>query len=309
VPAEKAAPAAEELAGRGRTPVYVAVDGELRALLGLADEPKPAAAEAIRALRDMGLEVVMLTGDTRAAARAVAARLGIREVLAEVRPEEKAARVCELQEGGRVVAMVGDGVNDAPALAQADIGVAIGTGTDIAKEASDITLVAGDPRSVVSAIELSRRTMRVIRQNLFWAFFYNSAGIPVAAGILYPFLGQAGLLSPTVAAAAMAASSVTVVANSLRLRRYRPRFGQLSACVSMAGNGEEVGEMTETTLKVGGMSCGHCRRAVEKALASLDGVVKVEVDLERGEVRVAHEQGRPSEDDLKTAVREAGYEV
>jgi Cu+-exporting ATPase len=217
---------AERLSIGGRTPVYVAWDGVARAVIGLGDEAKPTAAEAVQVLRGMGLEVVMLTGDTRAAAVAVARRLGVDKVLAEVLPAEKASAIREMQEGGRVVAMVGDGVNDAPALAQADIGVAIGTGVDVAKEASDITLVAGDPRGVVTAIDLSRRTLRIIRQNLFWAFFYNSAGIPVAAGLLYPWLGQAGLLSPTVAAAAMAASSITVVANSLRLRGYRPRFGR-----------------------------------------------------------------------------------
>ncbi len=221
----KAEEAAARLAEDGRTPVYVAWGGQARAVIGLADEAKPTASEAVRALRDMDLDVVMLTGDTRRAAAAVARRLGVDGVLAEVLPAEKADKVRELQEGGRVVAMVGDGVNDAPALAQADIGVAIGTGTDVAKEASDITLIAGDPRGVVTAIDLSRRTIAVIRQNLFWAFFYNTAGIPVAAGILYPFLGTAGLLSPTVAAAAMALSSVTVVANSLRLRGYHPRFG------------------------------------------------------------------------------------
>ncbi len=222
----RAGEAAERLSAVGRTPVYVAWDGQARAVIGLGDEAKPTAAEAVQALRGMGLEVVMLTGDTRAAAVAVARRLGVDKVLAEVLPADKASAIREMQEGGRVVAMVGDGVNDAPALAQADIGVAIGTGVDVAKEASDITLVAGDPRGVVTAIDLSRRTLRIIRQNLFWAFFYNSAGIPVAAGLLYPWLGQAGLLSPVVAAAAMAGSSITVVANSLRLRGHRPRFGR-----------------------------------------------------------------------------------
>jgi len=222
VPTAAAVRAAGELARRGRTPVYVAVDGNLRAVLGLADEPKPTAAATVRSLTAMGFEVAMLTGDTEAAARAVASRLGIRKVLAQIHPGEKAARIRELQEGGRVVAMVGDGVNDAPALAQADIGVAIGTGTDIAKEASDITLVSGDPLGVALAIDLSRHTMRVIRQNLFWAFFYNSAGIPVAAGALYPFLGRDGLLSPTVAAAAMADSRGRPGGRSRDRPRSRP---------------------------------------------------------------------------------------
>jgi Cu+-exporting ATPase len=249
----------------------------------------------------------MLTGDTREAAQAVAGRLGIETVLAEVLPGDKAEMIQKLQEGGRVVAMVGDGVNDAPALAQADIGVAIGTGTDIAKEASDITLVTGDPRGVVTAIDLSRRTIRVIRQNLFWAFAYNTAGIPVAAGVLYPIFGLAGLLNPTVAAAAMAASSVTVVTNSLRLRRYRPRYG----AEDYVRTGKEVEPLaeTETVMKVSGMSCDHCRRAVETALSGLDGVIHVEVNLERGEVRVTHEDGRPEIEALKETVRRAGYEA
>ena len=323
--------AAERLAAEGRTPVYVAWDGRARAVLGLADEPKPTAAEAVRALREMGLEVVMLTGDARAAASAVAKRLGVDKVLAEVPPADKAEKVRELQQGGRVVAMVGDGVNDAPALAQADIGVAIGTGTDVAKEASDITLVAGDPRGVVTAIDLSRRTMAVIRQNLFWAFFYNSAGIPIAAGVLYPLLGPSGLLSPTVAAAAMALSSVTVVTNSLRLRRYRPRFGaEEFVRTGRVGRREEstgpskeptaalkegpfeerkAPAMDETVIKVGGMTCDHCKMAVTRALQGLPGVKEVEVSLERGEARVKHEPGTPTEAAMKEAVRRAGYEA
>ncbi len=316
-----AAEAAAALAEEGRTAVYVAVDGRVRAVIGVADEPKPTAREAVRALQEMGLEVVLLTGDDRRAAGAVARRLGIREVMAEVLPADKAARVSELQQGGRVVAMVGDGINDAPALAQADIGIAIGTGTDVAKEASDITLVTGDPRGVVTAIDLSRRTMRVIRQNLFWAFFYNVLGIPVAAGALFPFFGRAGLLSPTVAAAAMAASSVTVVSNSLRLGRYRPRFGGDPAGEARAaglgtrreasreGAGRGVEDMAETLVKVRGMSCDHCRTAVEKALAALEGVREVEVSLQRGEAVVKHEEGRPSLEEMKRAVREAGYEA
>jgi Cu+-exporting ATPase len=222
------ADAAALLARDGRTPVWIAWDGRVRAVVGLSDEPKPTAAEAVAALGAMGLTVVMLTGDSQEAATAVARRLGVIKVLAEVLPGEKAAVIRELQKEG-LVAMVGDGVNDAPALAQADVGVAIGTGTDVAKEASDITLIAGDPYGVVTAIDLSRRTLGVIRQNLFWAFFYNSAGIPVAAGLLYPFWGEAGLLSPVIAALAMAASSITVILNSLRLRRCRPRLGRDSS--------------------------------------------------------------------------------
>jgi Cu+-exporting ATPase len=209
--------AAAELAARGRTPVFVAVDGRPAGLLAVADPIKPGARGAIAGMKRMGLEVVMLTGDHPRTAEAVAREAGIDRVVAGVLPEGKVAEVRRLQEGGAVVAMVGDGINDAPALAQADVGIAIGTGTDVAMEASDVTLMRGDLEGVVSAIALSRRTMRVTRQNLFWAFVYNVVGIPVAAGALYPLFGI--LLSPVLASAAMALSSVSVVSNSLRLRR------------------------------------------------------------------------------------------
>jgi Cu+-exporting ATPase len=203
----------------GRTVVYVAVDGAAAGVIGVADEIKPDSKEAVGALQRLGLEVVMLTGDSRRTAEAVAREVGIRDVLAEVLPEGKAAEVKKLQAAGKRVAMVGDGINDAPALAAADIGIAIGTGTDVAIEASDITLIRGSLGGVVTAIALSRQTIKVIRQNLFWAFVYNTLGIPLAAGALYPFTGW--LLSPVVASAAMALSSVSVVANSLRLKRFR----------------------------------------------------------------------------------------
>ncbi|MBW8875160.1 MAG: copper-translocating P-type ATPase [Acidobacteria bacterium] len=210
---------AERLAGEGKTPVYAAVDGALAGLLAVADPLKPSSLEAIARLRRMGLDVVLLTGDNRRTAAAVARQAGIDRVVAEVLPDGKVAEVQRLQKEGAVVAMVGDGVNDAPALAQADVGIAIGTGTDIAVEASDITLMRGDPRGVATAIALSRRTMRTMKENLFWAFVYNVIGIPVAAGVLYPLFGV--LLSPILASAAMALSSVSVVTNSLRLRRAR----------------------------------------------------------------------------------------
>ncbi|HEX8127812.1 MAG TPA: heavy metal translocating P-type ATPase [Pyrinomonadaceae bacterium] len=203
----------------GRTVVYVAVDGAAAGLLAVADEIKADSKEAIGALQRLGLEVLMLTGDSRPTAEAVAREVGITRVLAEVLPEGKAAEVKKLQAEGKRVAMVGDGLNDAPALAAADTGIAIGTGTDVAIEASDITLIRGSLHGVVTSIALSRQTIKVIRQNLFWAFVYNTLGIPLAAGALYPFTGW--LLSPVVASAAMALSSVSVVANSLRLRRFR----------------------------------------------------------------------------------------
>ncbi|HOM83275.1 MAG TPA: heavy metal translocating P-type ATPase [Armatimonadota bacterium] len=211
--------AVRRLTEAGKTPLCVADEDRVLGVLAVADTLKPGAAEAVARLRQMGLEVVLLTGDNRRTAEAVAREAGIDRVLAEVLPGEKAEEVRRLQAVGKRVAMVGDGINDAPALAAADIGIAIGTGTDVAIESSDITLVRGDVRSIADAIALSRATMRTIRQNLFWSFFYNSALIPLAAGALYPSLGI--LLNPMLAAAAMAFSSVSVVLNSLRLRRFR----------------------------------------------------------------------------------------
>ena len=196
------------------------------AVFGIADTLKASSRAAVTELLRLGLDVIMLTGDNELTARAIAKEAGITRVLADVRPDEKAAQVRKLQAEGKLVAMVGDGVNDAPALAQADVGIAIGTGTDIAIESSAVTLMSGDLRGVVTAISLSRATMRNIKQNLFWAFAYNIALIPVAAGLLYPFFGI--LLDPIFAAAAMALSSVTVVSNALRLRRWQPQGSRAS---------------------------------------------------------------------------------
>jgi P-type Cu+ transporter len=208
---------ADQLAAEGHTPLFVALDAALGGLVTVADPVKPESAEAVARLRRMGLETVLLSGDISATAEAVGRTVGVDRVVADVLPEAKLAEIRRLQERGRSVAMVGDGLNDAPALAQADVGVAMGTGTDVAMEAGAVTLMRGDPRGVPEAILLARSTMRVIRQNLFWAFIYNVIGIPVAAGVLYPAFGLR--LTPTMAAAAMAVSSVTVVSNSLRLRR------------------------------------------------------------------------------------------
>jgi Cu+-exporting ATPase len=219
----------------GKTVMFLGRDSQVAGIIALADTLKPGAREVLQALHKMGIQTAMLTGDNQRTAEAIAREAGIDRVLAEVLPEHKAGEVKKLQEEGKVVAMVGDGINDAPALAQADIGIAIGTGTDVAVETGDITLISGDLGGVATAISLSKRTMRTIRQNLFWAFAYNTALIPIAAGVLYLvfgktgvpsglhfILGEYGFLNPILAAAAMAASSITVISNSLRLRRFKP---------------------------------------------------------------------------------------
>jgi len=208
---------AEELRSRGQTVVFVGIEGQAAGLLGIADPVKVSTPSALAELRKDGLRIVMLTGDSRATAAAVARELGIQEFEAEVLPNKKSETVSRLQNTGRVVAMAGDGINDAPALAQADVGIAMGTGTDVAIESAGITLVKGDLAGIVRARKLSRATMKNIRQNLFFAFIYNSVGVPIAAGVLYPFFGL--LLSPILAAAAMSLSSVSVITNSLRLRK------------------------------------------------------------------------------------------
>jgi Cu+-exporting ATPase len=224
----------DKLAREGKTPIFVAVDGVPAGLVAVADVVREESREAIGRLHALGLEVAMLTGDNRRTAEAIARKLGIDRVVAEVRPEEKSNEVKRLQAEGKQVGMVGDGINDAPALAQADVGIAIGTGTDVAMEAADVTLISGDVQGVARAIGLSKATVRNIKQNLFWAFAYNVALIPVAAGVLYPLfsdgsvpdilrpvLGEYGFLNPVLAAGAMALSSVTVVSNALRLRRAK----------------------------------------------------------------------------------------
>ena len=214
----------EALAANGKTPMFIAVDGAAAGIIAVADVPKQSSARAIRTMRDMGLEVVMITGDNRRTAEAIAAQVGVDRVFAEVLPHEKASAVKRLQAEGRKVAMVGDGINDAAALAQADVGIAIGSGTDVAIESADIVLMKSDLMDVAAAVQLSKATIRNIKQNLFWAFCYNVLGIPIAAGILHVFGGP--LLNPIFAAAAMSLSSVSVVSNALRLRRLSLRQGR-----------------------------------------------------------------------------------
>ena len=215
-----AAAARDRLEAEGKTVIFAAVEGSLAGLIALSDMVRPEARETVAKLQAAGLDVILLTGDNKRTAQAVGRQVGISQIHAEVLPGRKAEEVRRLQSEGRVVAMVGDGINDAPALAQADLGIAVGRGTDVAIETADIVLMHDDLAGVAAAIELSRRTMATIKQNLFWAFFYNAVGIPLAAGALYPWTGW--LLSPIIASAAMAFSSVSVVTNSLRLRRFRP---------------------------------------------------------------------------------------
>jgi Cu+-exporting ATPase len=215
---------AQQLAGEGKTPMYVAIDGRTAGLVAVADTIKPDSVAAIARLRRAGLVVVMITGDNERTAQAIARQVGVDRVLAEVLPQDKAHEVQKLQLEGKKVGMVGDGINDAPALTQADVGFAIGTGTDVAIEASDVTLVGGSLQSVATAIEISQATMLNIKQNLVGAFVYNGAGLPIAAGVFYPLFGV--LLSPLIGAAAMAFSSLTVVSNANRLRRWHPREAQ-----------------------------------------------------------------------------------
>ncbi len=234
IPLDAYEPAAQTMASDGKTPVFVALDGKPIGVIAIADTIRPEAQSAVAQIKQAGIDVVMLTGDNRRTAHAVARQVGIDRVVADVLPADKAAHIQTLQREGKVVGMVGDGINDTPSLAQADVGFAIGAGSDVALEAADITLVSGNLRAVSHAIRLSKATMRAIRQNLFWAFAYNVALIPIAAGVLYPLfaangvpdpltpaLGEHGFLNPILAAAAMAVSSVTVLINSLRLRRFK----------------------------------------------------------------------------------------
>ena len=306
-----AAAEAGRLAKEGKTPLYFAADGKLLGLVAAADPVKPTSAAAIRQLQAMGLKVIMLTGDNARTAEAIRASLGIEQVVAEVLPQDKEAQVRALQQQGRRVAMVGDGINDAPALTRADVGVAIGAGTDVAIDSADVVLMKSDLWDLVNALRLSRATIRNIRENLFWAFFYNSIGIPVAAGALYGF----GLvLNPMLGAAAMSLSSVCVVSNALRLNFFKPKQAGASGlpqenepCVQNAQpKGEPV--MTEKTIHIEGMACGHCTARVEKALAGVAGVASVKADLEGKCAKVT--LNAPVEDaTLTAAVTDAGYEV
>ncbi|MDY3905259.1 MAG: heavy metal translocating P-type ATPase [Lawsonibacter sp.] len=313
---------AEALAAQGKTPLYFADEKKVMGLIAVADTPKPTSAAAVAAFRQLGLEVVMLTGDNRRTAEAIGRELGVTRVMAEVLPQDKERVVRQLQEEGGKVAMVGDGINDAPALARADVGLAIGAGTDVAIESADIVLMKSDLLDAAAAVELSRATIRNIKQNLFWAFFYNSLGIPLAAGVFYAALNWQ--LNPMFAAAAMSLSSVTVVSNALRLRLFKSKF---KSEVPGEKTGDDTGadvsrvpsaKMEETTqggnepmkktMIIEGMMCTHCTGRVEKALSAIDGVTAVEMSLEGKSATLT--LSKAVEDQVLTdAVTQAGYEV
>ena len=313
------ADAAEALADGGKTPLFFSAGGRALGMIAVADPVKPTSASAIARLRAMGARTVLLTGDQERTAAAVGRQVGVDEVIAGVLPAQKEAKVRELQDAGRTVAMVGDGINDAPALARSDVGIAIGAGTDVAISSADVVLMHSDPADVATAMELSRATMRNIKQNLFWALFYNAICIPVAAGVLSPW---GVTLNPMIGAAAMGFSSVFVVSNALRLRTWRPSGRAASEATpatqvavsveSVAGAPAPATERREPTmtktLNVTGMMCQHCVAHVKKALEGVDGVSSVDVNLEAGTATVEAAEG-VADDTLVAAVVDAGYEA
>lgn len=303
---EKAQSLSAQLSGQGKTPILFTTGGKVAGVIAAADEVRPTSRDAIDTFHKMGLHVVMLTGDNAQVAGAVAQRLGIEEVIAGVLPTGKEASIRSLQEQGRIVAMAGDGINDAPALVRADVGIAVGAGTDIAMDSADIVLMRDTLLDAAKGISLSRAVLRNIHMNLFWAFFYNVLGIPVAAGVLYPAFGL--LLSPMLCAAAMSISSLCVVTNALRLRFFKDKIKDTPPSVGTLSQKTKGDFKMIKVLTVEGMQCGHCKAHVEKALGELSGVSSAQVDLEAKTATVALSD--PVADDaLQAAVEEAGYTV
>lgn len=289
----------EAFAKAGKTPLYFAANGKLLGTLTAADPIRQTSRTAVAEFQRMGLDVILLTGDNRLTAEAIAQQAGITHVIADVLPQDKAMQVKQLQADGKKTAMIGDGINDAPALTQADVGIAIGAGTDAAIDSADIVLMRNDLQDAVTAIQLSRATIRNIKENLFWAFIYNLIGIPIAAGVFYPIFGWE--MNPMIGAAAMSFSSVFVVSNALRLRRFRP-FGKSSSKkpdTTPVANGEIV-------IQIKGMMCEHCVAAVTKALQSVSGVTEMRVVLSENQ---AYCKGTPTDAELRTAIQNAGYKV
>ncbi len=315
---EGAAAQADALAEAGKTPLFFAKDGVLMGIIAVADTAKPTSAAAVEGFHALGIRVVMLTGDNARTAQAVGRSLGVDDIIAQVMPQDKERQVAALQAQGKKVAMVGDGINDAPALARSDVGLAIGAGTDVAIESADIVLMKSDLMDAVAAVQLSKAVIRNIKQNLFWAFIYNIIGIPLAAGVFYALHITNFMLNPMFAAAAMSMSSVCVVTNALRLRLFRPKVlhapapqkapAAVSACPCAAAPEEERPSLPGKLLTVEGMMCAHCTGRVEKALSALEGVTAVEMDLEQKTAAVT--LASPVADEvLVKAVADAGYEV
>lgn len=309
----------ERLAQQGKTPLYFVQDQKMLGVIALADVPKQSSKQAIADMKDMGIEVIMITGDNQNTALAIQKQMNIDNIVADVMPQQKEENVKLLQQKGKTVAMIGDGINDAPALARADVGIAIGAGTDIAIESADIVLMRSNLQDAVTAIQLSRAVIRNIKENLFWAFFYNAIGIPLAAGVFYGLLGWK--LSPMFAAAAMSLSSVCVVLNALRLKFFKPHEylqqkegdeperkieTEITDIKTIQQNAKEKKIMTKT-IQIKGMSCGHCAVSVEKSLNAIEGVqAKVNLDQNNATVSV---QNLVEDSTLKQAVEDAGYEV
>lgn len=300
-----------ELASQGKTPMYFGKDGKLLGIIAVADTIKKDSKEAIQALKNRNIDVVLLTGDHKNTAMAIAKEAGIKKVIAEVLPTDKEEHIRELMEAGHKVAMVGDGINDSPALARADVGIAIGAGTDIAIESADIVLMHSSLKDVATAIDLSKAVIRNIKQNLFWAFFYNSIGIPLAAGVFYLSMGWK--LSPMFGAAAMGMSSVCVVSNALRLRGFKPKEIKKNNIendeIELIENKrkEDNNNMT-TVINVNGMMCEHCKATVEKVTRGVEGVSNSEVNLDAKNVTIEHSADTDLEK-VKKAITDAGYEV
>ena len=294
-----------ELASGGKTPIMFATDENVAGIIALADVPKPTSRAAIKAFQDMGLKVVMLTGDNPVTAKAVCDNLGIKDFFAGVLPQDKEKKISELQSQGHKVAMIGDGINDAPALTRADFGLAIGAGTDVAIESADAVLIKNDLLDAVTAIRLSKATIRNIRQNLFWAFFYNALCIPLAAGVLYPAFGLR--LSPMIGAAAMGFSSVFVVGNALRLRLFKPAIKETYLTDNDCDEYKEVSIMNKE-IGIEGMSCQHCVKSATKALMAVEGISDVTVDLDKKNA-VFHADANVTDDMIKAAIAEEDFEV
>ena len=299
-----------ELAAQGKTPMYFGKDGKLLGIIAVADTIKKDSKEAIQALKNRNIDVVLLTGDHKNTAMAIAKEAGIKKVIAEVLPTDKEEHIRELIKAGHKVAMVGDGINDSPALARADVGIAIGAGTDIAIESADIVLMHSSLKDVATAIDLSKAVIRNIKQNLFWAFFYNSIGIPLAAGVFYLSMGWK--LSPMFGAAAMGMSSVCVVSNALRLRGFKPKEIKKNNIendeIELIENKRKEDNKMTTVINVNGMMCGHCKATVEKVTRGVEGVSNSEVNLDAKNVTIEHSADTDLEK-VKKAITDAGYEV